>query len=183
LIVKSYTLPDLAYFQKIKNEDFILVDTHENYQKKSFRNKYQILGANGPLSLSIPLKKGKANQVNIKDVLVAYDEDWVKNHLESIRSAYGKSAYFEHYYAPIEIILNRKKASLYELNLDLLSYCIKSLKWGIKVEESTTFIKTFEIEYKTKPYPQVFEDKHQFTPNLSIIDLLFNMGPEARFYL
>jgi hypothetical protein len=167
----------------LKEVATVTIDTAENYQKKSARNRYSILSANGPITLSVPLKKGKANQLNIKDVLIAYDEDWVSNHLSSIRSAYGKSAYFEHYYGPLEQILNRKPTTLHELNLALLKFVLKALRWEKPIMESEYFLKSFTTPEINKPYPQVFEEKYGFVSDLSILDLLFNMGPEAGYYL
>jgi hypothetical protein len=183
MILKSFLFPSLEYFSKLKNEKGIEIDSVENYQKRSQRNKYKILAANGIEELSVPLRKGKSAQKNITEVLIAYDEDWITNHLKSIKSAYGNSAYFEHYFPKIEKLFHQKFEKIYDLNMAALSLILSTLKMDIAIENSQEFLKIYEAEYQRKPYPQVFENKYGFSENLSILDLLFNTGPEAKNYL
>ncbi|MBT8232953.1 MAG: hypothetical protein HKO66_11960 [Saprospiraceae bacterium] len=164
------------------------IEKCESYQKRSLRNRLVILSANGPLTLSVPLKKGK-NNLPIEKVEIAYDEDWQRDHLRSIMSAYGNSPYFEYYYDSIKDIYNQKRTYLMEFGLDTVNFINKIL--GIDSYKLTTrYIKSQEVKFDMRnkefnfnyhqvPYFQVFEDKFNFTPNLSILDLIFNLGPES----
>lgn len=182
-ILKSYTLPPIGYFSLMKNKSKIAIDVRENYQKRSFRNKYIILAANGAMSLSIPLRQGKNSGQNIKDVLIAYEDNWVKRHVETLKSSYGKSAYFEHYYPIFQSIFEKKFTHLFDLNSVLLSTLLGQLKIETLVEESVEYCPDFSLpSLPPIQYPQVFEDKYGFVKDLSIIDLLFNMGPESKQY-
>ena len=176
----------------------IIIDQHENYQKRSFRNRYKILTSNGPMVLSIPLEKGKNNAQNIKDVKIAYHDRWTDIHLQTIRSAYGKSPYFEYYYDGIENIINSKYKYLFDLNIHSLSWALKQVRLDPMIEFSTQYIDSHStlpenidesgkiINLNTTyfaSYIQVWSEKFDFIPNMSILDLLFCCGPEARSVL
>jgi len=164
------------------------IEGQETYQKRSIRNQMSILSPNGIQKLSIPLKKGK-NTLSINQVEIAYEEDWVRDHLRSITTAYQSSSYYDHYFYKIEGILNKRPQYLFDLNqmtLDLI-LTITGIEPPQKTETYTYCddyqgfdhrIKNLKFEFKCPIYPQVFEHKFGFTPNLSILDLLFNMGPE-----
>ena len=163
--------------------DSIEIEKFENYQKKSWRNKYQIMTANGVQTLSVPLVRGKNAQQLITDVKISYDENWIKNHLFAIKSAYGKSPYFDFYFPDIEMLLNKRHNYLFDLNIEALSQMLTRL--GLACEITYTDSYDNNMEY-LKPanvrfikYPQVWEEKYNFTPNLSILDLLLCSGPEA----
>jgi WbqC-like protein family len=183
IILKSYTLPPIGYFSLLKKQAKVFIDVHENYQKRSFRNKYIILAANGAMPLSIPLRQGKNNGQNIKEVRIAYEDNWIKRHLETLKSSYGKSAYVEHYFPIFQSVFEKKFTSLYDLNNALLNTLIAQLKLDTIIAESADYCSDFTLPtIAPTPYPQVFEDKYGFVAELSIIDLLFNMGPESKQY-
>lgn len=176
----------------------IVIDQHENYQKRSFRNRYNILTSNGPMVLSVPLEKGKNNAQNIKDVKIAYHDRWTDIHLQTIRSAYGKSPYFDYYYDGIENIINSKYKYLFDLDIHSLLWALRQVRIDPTIEYSTQYFdlhpkKQENIADSTKiigqntayfaPYIQVWSEKFDFIPNLSILDLLFCSGPEARSVL
>jgi len=181
--------------------DEILIERREHYQKRSPRNRYNILTSQGVKTLSIPLSKGKNQQMPIIDVKISYDENWIKNHLETIRSSYGKSPFFDFYFQDIERTFKNRYTYLYDLNMDILVLMLKALKIKAKLSEtmlySTDYSKhaklidfrerTENFNKKISPqllaYPQVWESHTGFTPCLSIIDLLLCMGPEAESYL
>lgn len=186
-----------SYYSHYIGAETLLLEKHENYQKRSFRNRYHILTANGPTSLSIPLVKGKNNQQAITDVKISYDENWPEVHLQTIRSAYGKSAYFEYYFPELHSILSKRPAFLFDLNINSLQWTLKKLKLDTSVLFTESFCKNIEEEAlitdlrntkltnqpNTIKYPQVWADKFDFTAHLSILDLLFCTGPEASFTL
>lgn len=184
MYAKTTLFPSVDFFSTLKTFDILVIDACENYQKRSYRNKYKILTANGPLTLSIPLQKGKNEKQLIKDVKISYEIDWVRNHLETIKSAYGKSAYFDYYFDPMELLLQKNLTYLFDLNGELLVQILEWLNFEIEISRSQEFLSaTTDFLNEAKTYPQVFESKFGFTPNLSIIDLMFNMGPESRLYL
>lgn len=181
--------PVSTYSQYI-GTDIIHIEANENYQKRSFRNRFDILTANGSMSLTIPLVKGKNNQQQIQEVAISYDENWVVKCLHAIRSAYGKSPYFEFYYDDIEKLLSKKPKYLFDLNVEALSYILQKLKLNIKVDKSTHYLHEYtdikdlrNFNWSTMisaiKYMQVWDEKFDFMPNLSILDLLFCTGPEA----
>jgi hypothetical protein len=183
LILKSFLFPPINYFGSIKSRPSISIDVEENYQKRSFRNKYIVLGSNGKLVLSVPLQKGKNNNQNIKDVKIAFDEDWQKKHIESIKSCYGKAAYFEDYFEAYERLIKKKNIFLHDLNMDGLYFISKAFKLDVVISEVGQYQKEIvDFPINELAYPQVFEHKFGFTNDLSVIDLLFNMGPESRLY-
>lgn len=177
------------------------IEQYENYQKRSFRNRYSILTTNGVATLSIPLAKGKNNQQIITDVKISYDENWPEKHLQTIRSAYGKSAYFEYYFPEIEKLLTRKPTFIFDLNVQTTTWAIKKLKLSLDVQFTDEYIKSFDISHEfgqdslnlrapLKPkiinkvkYAQVWDEKFDFVTDLSILDLLFCTGPEASHIL
>ncbi len=183
-IVKSFLFPPIPYFCVFKNSKVVTIDVNENYQKRTLRNRYNVLSANGSITLSIPLRQGKNNMQNIKDVQIAYDEKWEKRHLETLRSSYGKAAYFDHYFPIIEHLYSQKHTYLFDVNLSFLHFVLRSLKYETSIEESLNYKENYTLPLVDSiSYPQVFESKFGFVPNLSIVDLIFNMGPEARSFI
>lgn len=172
----------------------IVIEKQEHYQKRSARNRYNILTSNGVMHLSIPLTKGKNERQLISDVTISYDEKWYEKHLQSIRSAYGRSPYFEYYFEDIREILLKKHKYLITLNTDILIFILKKLKFNLSVSFTETYqniypdildIRHYDITSlagQTK-YAQVWEGKFNFTPGLSILDLLFCEGPSASIIL
>lgn len=180
----------IAIYYKVNS---LCIEQWENYQKRSFRNRYKILTANGVEILSIPLHKGKNNQMPIRDVKISYDEQWTAKHLQSIRSAYGKSAFFEFYYPEIEKLLAKKPVYLFDLNFSTTEYILKKMKINLDIsltidfqkvpQQSDTNILDSNSYPLISPYPQVWSDRFEFVPGLCYLDLLFCVGPEAHHYL
>lgn len=183
-ISPSFIYPPISFFSEVRKSSLVLIDLFENYQKRSYRNRFEILTSNGKQSLSIPLKKGKNEKQLISEVLISYDSNWPNQHLQTIQSAYGKSPYFEHYFPIIESLFQKRIEKLSELNDAALQQSLKSLKIDGKFDFTSSYNPDKTVtSYAVKKYPQVFEYKYGFTENLSIIDLLFNTGPEAVLYL
>lgn len=168
------------------------IEVHENYQKRSMRNRMQILGANGALNLSVPLEKGK-NQKSIKDVKISYDEHWSRSHIMTLKSAYGNAPYFEYYFDKIESILNSKHTFLFDLCQSTMDFCTKTI--GLKTCSFTNSYRPFNnntidlrtpqknLSFSIPDYFQVFEEKFGYIENLSILDAIFNLGPETSLIL
>lgn len=195
--------PNLHYFYYLLNTDTLSIERFENYHKQSFRNRTQILTANGKLDLSIPVKKLNTKEL-IKDIELAYQENWQNNHWRAITSAYKNSPYFDFFEDDIKQLYTTPFKFLMEYNLEQLKLILKILK----VKKEITFTSDFEkepinfldlrnsihpkIEFTSDtrvsqklsvPYYQTFESKFPFHPNLSILDLLFNKGLETIDYL
>ncbi len=195
--------PNLHYFYYVLNSKKCVIENFENYHKQSFRNRTQILAANGKLDLSIPVKKLNTKEL-LKDVEIAYTENWQTNHWRAITSAYKNSPYFEFFEEEINYFYNKEFKFLMELNNEQLHLILKLLKIKKEIsstpffeKEPTAFLdlrnsihpKISFTEDKivasklTTPYYQTFESKFPFHPNLSILDLLFNKGLETVEYL
>ena len=169
-----------------------VIDVHENYVKQTFRNRFDVLGVNGRITLSIPVVGQKGVKTPFHNIQLA-DKSWRKLHLTTIRSAYGRAAYFEHYFKEVEEIFMSEQTSLLELNVQILHWIGKC---GIpfKFELSQTHVEGVEHDYRSafepankwdelNAYPQVFSDRIPFEQNLSVLDLLMNKGPIAIEYL
>lgn len=170
--------------------DLIVTEQHENYQKRSPRNRFTVLTANGPLTLSIPLQKGKNQQMPVREVRIAYDEPWIQSHLQCLRSSYGRSPYFDHYFTRLEQLYKKRWPFLFDLNSETLLWALQQLHLDLNVKSTERYIRNysgladlraFGWSQLTCPvkYAQVWEEKFNFTANLSILDLLFCTGPEA----
>lgn len=181
--LKSFTFPPTSYFSHFWSEEYLMLDVCENYQKRSFRNKYKVLGANGVSTLSVPLQKGKHQQQNIRDVKISYDENWPRQHRETLRACYGSAAFFEHYFTAIEKVLDLRPVYLFDFNLAGLECICQILKKRLVWEPTDHFVDQEAIpETDIIRYPQVFESKYGFVGGLSVIDLIMNMGPSAPQY-
>ena len=170
----------------------VLIELEENFQKRSMRNRTKILSANGPLLLSIPLKKGKTKS-KIIDVVISYDENWVKDYLEGIKSSYASAPYFEYYFDSVASIISERKNKLIDLFNSSFAFLQKQLDFS-KVKYTTNYNPSYDKYYdlrktngeqyvELEPYQQVFSDRFSFQAELSVLDLLFNLGPEASLIL
>ncbi len=190
--------PNLHYFYYIFNAETIIVEKYEHYQKQSYRNRTQILTANGVLNLSIPVLN--ANKQLITDVEIGYAENWQKQHWRAIESAYKNSPYFEFFETDIKQFYSTKFDNLFDYNLKQLHLILKLLKQSKEINFTEVFKMDInptsdlrqtihpKINFKndelvkqilTKTYYQTFETKFEFNPNLSILDALFNLGLES----
>lgn len=159
------------------------------------------MGPNGMLSLSVPLIKGKEQHSILDKVKISYSENWRKDHWQSLVSSYRRSAYFEYYEDDIAPIYEQEFEYLKDLNTATIEVVLKLLKQKIDYSFSEKYIPANDFSgtdlreaihpniakttysTPTTPYQQVFMDRMEFLPNLSILDLLFNLGPRALEYL
>jgi len=189
-------LPPVEFFVYALKPDEITIEACENFIKQTYRNRCRIYGANGKLDLSIPLEHCRRPQLPLKEVKISYNMPWNKIHWRTITAAYNKSAYFLYYRDNFEKFFSGNYHWLIEFNHDILTECLKLLKLDKKVVYSDVFNKTYEAddlrmkinpknipEIIFQPYTQVFDVKYGFLSNLSIIDLLFNCGPDSLEYL
>ena len=198
-ILPLFYLPPVGYFSLLQKagQDF-LIEKHEHLVKQTYRNRASIYSPNGKLDLTVPLVKGAKTHTTMKDVKISYDFNWQRLHWLSLETCYRSSAYFEYYEDELSVFYTTRFDYLFDYNLQLLEWLNKKLKLNITLNTTISYEpetgegmdfrmamnpKKADELTDNKPYYQVFEDKHDFLPNLSIVDLLFNQGPQARLYL
>ncbi|MEH6306365.1 WbqC family protein [Olivibacter sp. CPCC 100613] len=178
--------------------DEILIEKFEHYPKQTYRNRATIYSPNGKLDLIIPVIRGTKVHTVMKDVRISYDSDWQRLHWMSLQTSYRRSAYFEFYEDDFAPFYNKTYEFLFDFNIELTVLLLRLLK----IRKTLAFTNSYQDEYSGiqdfrngihpkqlrqteyfKPYFQVFEPKHGFFPNLSIVDLLFNQGPNSLNYL
>ena len=187
-------LPNVAYFAYLTKQEtsYFAKDTH--YQKQTFRNRSEIYGANGKLNLIIPIIHKKQTFQLEQDVEISYEINWQKEHWKSICSAYRSSPFFEYYEADLDPFFDKKTKSLFDFNLSLIEKIMMLLELPYSFQKiSFNKEKDQRIDElllaKKRPviqqekYIQVFVSKLGFIPNLSILDALFNLGPNCAFYI
>lgn len=204
ILVESLYLPPIEYMAQLLSHDNIMVEQYSHYQKNSCRNRAYIGTSHGVLLLSIPLMKGKNGHQAMRDVRISYNWDWQKLHWQSLHTAYRSSPYFEFYEADFYPFYQHRYDFLLDFNLSFLDMLLGLLKLqktitrtdGYMADYSTAipsmvdwrhwakpFIPPATDEDPTPAYHQVFADRVGFLPQLSIVDLLFNVGNGARGYL
>ncbi len=186
LILPAVYLGNLSYFETVANCPLLLLDGEERYEKQTFRSRCTILSANGLQNLVIPVIRTNGKDTGMKDVRISYVENWQKDHLKAIESAYRKAPFYDYYAKEIATILSTRYEKLIDLNLAITQLLVKIMGWRTRVELAATH-QSSSIETKRlvhpktcppstkKPYHQIF-GSHQFEANLSLIDWLFNVS-------
>lgn len=194
----------IPYYIALNRYKTRCIDGAEHFVKQSYRSRCIIATANGPMSLSLPIESGRSPRMPIQDVRVSDHGNWQSLHWNSLLSAYRSSPFFEYYADDIRPFFDEKKPFLFDYN-ERIRRCICALipldasamitdryrSTDQLPEDSVDFrsrlnekvLPTTQLQLTSKPYYQVFEGKFGFTPDLSILDLLFNMGPESILYL
>ena len=194
-LIELHYLPPISYFYLFQNFEEVQIEACENYQKNSFRNRCLIATANGVHTLSVPLRKGKNAQQNIREVQIANETDWQRQTWENLKTAYGSSPYWIFYADRFEAHFKKTYTHLFDFNFDLLQTVLSILKKEIitEVSLSETYIPKTKLEsvakkisdfrntitpknyfeHEIKKYPQVFSDRIGYVPNLSVLDAIF----------
>lgn len=198
MIFSLYYFPPTAFWSLWKNSQAsIFIESKEHYQKGSYRNRTHIASPQGFLPLGIPLLKGKNNQKDITEVLIDNSQPWQRDHWRALTTAYGKSPFFEHYAEELWPIFQEQEEYLFSFNLKALELVKRLLffdrqeylltqkyeKWEENEDFREKIKPNRDFNHKFVQYVQVFSDRNGFVPNLSILDLLFCMGPESQRYL
>lgn len=201
LIIENQYFPIFNWLKYSFSKKHIILSACESYQKMSFRNRMVICGSNGLINLSVPIEHGRNQRAAFKDIKVSYRDNWQSNHWRSIISCYNKSPFFDYYSHELENIFQKKHVFLFDLNLEALGWLKKVLHFPaeimvVKEEKMADYQniaadltnkwlpKNFQEQQKAVvKYAQVFEDRIGFQPNVSILDLLFNVGPSAAKFL
>ena len=196
-LFSSLYLAPVEYYSYLFRAKKAIIEIHDNYQKQSYRNRCIIAGANGPLPLSIPIEKPETLKCQMKDIRIAEHGNWRHLHWNAIVSAYNSTPFFEYYEDDFRPFYEKQYTFLHDFNEELRQLIFRLIGIGTTVNYSKEYVQdTSEIadyreiihpkrtsSFVTKPYYQVFAGKHGFLTNLSVIDLLFNMGNESRLYL
>ena len=194
-LIELHYLPSIAYFAALQGAEKIILEKKEHFEKQSFRNRCHILTAQGLERLVIPLTS-KSGKVLINEVRIDYTQKWLNNHWRTIESAYRGSPFFEYYADDLNKVLFKQHIFLYDLNVELLTICLKWLKWNVTIQESMSYEKIpaegiidmrnvihakrpeqYARYFQPASYPQVFGNK--FAEGLSVIDLVFCEGPNS----
>jgi hypothetical protein len=195
LIHPSY-FPSISHFVAIANCDLVTFEMDDNFQKQTNRNRMYIYSPNGIQLLNIPIKHNKVAHQKTKDIKIETAFDWQKQHFKSLEAAYRSSPFFEYFEDDLMPIFEKKHEFLMDLNLETMSIVSKCLGLEFDYNETQEYFHevTDKIDYRhlvngkkdqsiLQEYTQVFNEKHGFINNLSILDLLFNEGRYALDYL
>jgi len=196
LFIPTYFSP-VSQYAAILNSDNVVFETQDNFQKQTYRNRCYIYGANGRLLLNIPVKHNSTSErKKTKDTLIENDFPWQSQHFKSLKAAYRSSPYFEFFEDDIASIYNKKYVYLVDLNIDSYLFVTDALQMSQEFSKTDTYeitpkIKDYRnlsiakngISIEIEEYTQMFDHKHGFIPNLSILDLLFMEGPNALSFL
>ncbi len=190
----------------------VYIEACENFQKQSYRNRCYFYGADGVQSLQVPiLHEGGTHKQPISEIKIDWSKPWLLQHKRAIISAYRTSAYFEYYQDELFAIMDSQPEKLFDLNMAIIKFFIEKIGLAIDLRTTDEYSRGDCIQpedsQKTlcedlresihpkrensiledldlkKPYFQVFAQKHGFQSDLSIMDLLFNEGPESILYL
>lgn len=199
LLQSTYFGP-VQWYQKLYRYDSILIEQHDTYQKQTFRNRCVIATANGLQALTVPVE-APGERCAMKEVRISDHNQWRRVHWNALQSAYSESPFFEYYQDDIRPFFEKKYDYLIDFNEAIRQKICDLIDIEPKVEYTKEFISSTpstiadyrevihskhpqpDADFTPKRYWQVFERKHGFQPNLSILDLLFNMGTESVFYL
>lgn len=196
LLTTAY-FPPIEYFALLAKYSVVYMEACENYQKQSWRNRCRILTANGPEALNVPVVHENGTfSLPIKEIRVEYSTPWVLRTERAVESAYSSSPFFIYYKDELFAILDSHPATLWELNRRIIDFFCAKIGIAPEIRETTLFnpAEITDIHPKRpntimrdlgleRPYWQVFREKFGFVSGLSIMDLLFNEGPESICWL
>ena len=198
ILLSSAYLPPVQYFAHLQSAEQVWIEQYDHYQKQTYRNRCVIAAPDGPLSLTIPIEKPNTQKAFMRDIRISDHGNWRHLHWNAIESAYNHTPFFEYYKDDFRPFYEKKFDFLVDYNEQLCQLVCQLIDIDTSfqrtesyvAEPSTTIIDLRDAihpkkevmddaSFRAVPYYQVFQERLGFLPNLSIIDLLFNMGPEA----
>jgi len=201
-LLETAYFPNIQFFSFLATGSSIQVEAYEHYQKGSYRNRCHLAGPHGVQRLTVPLKKGKNEGMLITEVEISFEQAWHTQHWATIQSAYGKAPFFPDYAIYLQPILENPPTTLFALNEQIIHQICELLY--LETPQKSTVYQTIvhppivdargqvhPKEHRARPddsftppqYTQVFSDRLGFLPNLSILDMLFCVGPETAIFL
>lgn len=197
ILIHPTYFPSIVTFVAIAKATKVTLEMDDSFQKQTYRNRCYIYGANGKLALNIPVIHTQKNRQKYRDVQIFNEEKWQSVHWKSILSAYRTSPFFEFYEDDLVALFEKPFKYLLDFNLKSFEVVCDCLQLNINLTKNTLYKKEFEkgidlrhlvnakkeVSINFEPYTQVFNIKHGFISNLSILDLIFNEGSNALSYL
>ena len=192
IVIPAYS-GNIQYYSILSNFREVYLEQYAHYVKQTYRNRCQILTANGVMNLTIPVDKVSGEKMLDKDVRIS-DTDWQRVHWAAIESAYNNSPFFLYYSDDIKPLYEKKFDFLLDFNLSLQEILVSLIGLDTKLILTDSYVESGELDFREKlspkykgndlkfnhkPYYQVFKEKFGYVENLSIYDLLFNMGNES----
>ena len=201
LLSTTYFGP-VQWYQKLYRAEHITIEQWESFQKQTYRNRCLIATTQGVQALTVPVEKPANGSNCIKDLRISDHGNWRHLHWNALQSAYGESPFFDYYQDDIRPFYEKRWTFLLDFNEAIRQKMCELIDFEPRVDYSSEYIVDSKAiasddyrtainpkhpaqddEFEPKPYYQVYQTKHGFLENLSVIDLLFNMGPESIFYL
>ena len=199
ILLSSAYLAPIQYYSKLLQcgDNVAYIEGYDNYTKQTYRNRCVIADANGPLALTIPTEKTTEGKCLMRDIRISDHGNWRHQHWNALEAAYRHTPFFQYYEDDFRPFYEKKIEFLYDFNMQLTQLICNNIGLDIAIKPTEKYqqdpcqITDFrslitpktlwkdDSEFHSKEYYQVFKDKHGFIPNLSIVDLLFNMGPES----
>ena len=201
-LTSAYLAP-VSYYAKLAHCDRAVIEQHDHYTKQTYRNRCTIAGPEGEIALTIPTVKPADGKCPMKDIRISDHGNWRHLHWNAIASAYNSTPFFEYYKDDFRPFYEKKYEFLHDYNEELRHLVCDLIDLQPQVSYTDSYKTDFEAgehdfreiihpkkdfreadpTFIAHPYYQVFDMRNGFTPNLSIIDLLFNMGPESLLVL
>ncbi len=201
-ILSSAYLAPVEYYTKLYAYDKVYVERFDHYMKQTYRNRCIIASADGLLSLTVPTEKGDEAKCLMKDIRISDHGNWRHVHWNAFVAGYKHSPFFDYYADEFHCFFERKYEFLYDFNAELCDWICAQIDMQPDMEPTDDYLAEVEVAddfresihpkrdwkesdpaFSPKAYYQVFDVKQGFLPNLSIVDLLFNMGPESLLVL
>ena len=198
ILLSSAYLPPVQYFAHLQSAEQVWIEQYDHYQKQTYRNRCVIAAPDGPLSLTVPIEKPNTQKAYMRDIRISDHGNWRHLHWNAIESAYNHTPFFEYYKDDFRPFYEKKFDFLVDYNEQLCQLVCQLIDIGTSFQRTESYITEpsntiidlrdaihpkkelmDDASFSAVPYYQVFQERLGFLPNLSIIDLLFNMGPEA----
>ena len=200
LLATTYFGP-VQWYQKLNQSDRCLIERHDHFIKQTYRNRCVIATTNGLQALTVPIERFEGAHCAMLNIRISDHGSWRHLHWNALQSAYGESPFFEFYADDIRPFFERRWDFLVDFNMETTQKMCELLDIQPHITLTDAYVSAEDVgvtdyrdvirpknplpddRFQPRRYYQVYEQKHGFQPNLSILDLLFNEGPEAVLYL